>query len=609
MSAKKWLIAFFSSIALAVASLMLFNALVDPFGVFGDPIFDWQSYSLTHNTRVAKFTFIDRNHEQFDSYVLGASGSSAFCVRRLDNYLDANFFNFHFLGADMHNVEDTARYLIENFTVENIVIGISVTNGVYFDQDRQRNNPKMHSMHVNAAGGSRLTFFGRYLWMNPMYSIDKIVASRDRGFMPGATNWFDMETGAFDKRGRAAARISCMDEYHVTYPEFANFPYYNDVRMFQIDNTLDSLTRIRDMCDAAGINLIIIFNPLFYRHFDYFNRDDFNEFFVRLADVVPFWDFSMNPLSFDPRFFYDPTHFRQALGDMVLARVFDDDSIYIPEDFGFFVTPENALERVLHLPYINPLDPETNTANVPILMYHHIDEYAANDMIVTPETFAIHMQALYENGFTAVCLQQLVDYVERGIPLPERPVIITFDDGYLSVYEYAFPVLEQFGLNAVAFVIGEAVGTDTYKETGHPTIPKFCFDQARRMSGVVSIQSHSFDMHQASQLEEGRARENILRWSQEQEEDYVAILRNDHRQIYEAVYMALGEKIIAIAYPHGIYDLLSRVVLLEMGVRITMGVQPGNNTIIMGMPQSLLGLNRFTITNNTSIEDLLKLLE
>jgi len=609
MSVKKWLIAFFAAIILAASSLAVFNAIVDPFGVFGDPIFDWYSYSFTQNTRVAKFTFIDRNHEQFDSYILGASGSSAFCVNLLNDYLDANFFNFHFLGADMHNVEDTAQYLIENFTVENIIIGISITNGVYFDQDRQRDNPKMHSMHVSAAGGSRFTFWSRYLWMNPQYSFDKISAFRARTYLPGASDWFDISTGAFDKRGRAAARISCLDEYNITYPEFENFPFYNDVRMLQIENTLESLARIRDMCEAAGVNLIIIFNPLFYRHFDYFNRDDFNRFFTGLAEVIPFWDFSMNALSFDPRFFYDPTHFRQALGDMVLARIFDDSSVYIPDDFGVFVTPENALARALSLPYIEPLPPEANTIYLPILMYHHIDEDAINDMIVTPETFAVQMRALYENGFTAVTLQQLLDFVDLGIPLPERPVVITFDDGYLSVYEHAFPVLQRYGFNAIAFVIGEAVGTDTYKDTGFPTIPKFCFDQARAMAGVVDIQSHSYDMHQAYLLEEGRARENILRWYDEPEADYIAILREDHRRISELVLFEMGKPVIAIAYPHGAYDILSRVVLLDMGVRVTMGVRPGSNTIIMGMPQSLYGLNRFTVTNNTSIEELLEMIK
>jgi len=608
MSAKKWLIAFFSSAVLAVSSLMMFNGLVDPFGVFGDPIFDWYSYSFTLNTRVAKFTYIDINHEQFDSFVLGASGSSAFCVNRLNDYMDASFFNMHFLGADMHNVEDTARYLIDNFTVNNLVIGISVTNGVYFDQDRQRDDPKRHSMHVSAAGGSRFAFFSRYLWMNPQYSIDKITAFRNRSYLPGASDWFDISTGAFDKRGRAAQRISCLDEYNITYPEFLRFPSYNDVRMGQINNTLNSLAAIRDMSEAAGVNLLVIFNPLYYRHFDYFNRDDFIDFFVGLADTVPFWDFSMNALSFDPRFFYDPTHFRQALGDMILARIFDDDSIFVPDNFGVFVTSENAMEHVLSLPYVEPKDPHINTANVPILMYHHFSEDVTNDWTVSPEAFAAQMGVLYDNGFNTITLCQLVDFVDRGIPLPERPVVITIDDGYLSVYEYAFPILSRYGMTATSFVIGMAVGTDTYKDTGYPTTPKFSFQQAQTMAGVISIQSHTYDMHQWAPFEEGRARENILRWGDESEAEYIEILRADHLSIAQGIYTELGEEVFAIAFPFGIYDSLSHVVLQQLGVRVTLGTSHGTNTVIMGMPQSLLAMNRFNITDSMGADELLSLL-
>jgi len=246
---------------------------------------------------------------------------------------------------------------------------------------------------------------------------------------------------------------------------------------------------------------------------------------------------------------------------------------------------------------------------VPILMYHHIHEDATgNDMIVTEETFAMHMRTLYEHGFNAIPLSRLVDFVDRGVPLPERPVVITFDDGYLSVYNYAFPILARYGHHATSFVIGEAVGTSTYKDTGHPTIPKFCFQQARNMAGVVSIQSHSYDMHQHAPFEEGRARINILRWYDECEEEYIEVLREDHRLVSEAIYAGTGEAVFAIAFPHGIYDTLSQAVLIEMGVRVTLGTNYGHNTIIMGLPQSLLSLNRYNINNYVTAEDLLRIL-
>jgi peptidoglycan/xylan/chitin deacetylase (PgdA/CDA1 family) len=607
MSSKQWLAVFSATIIFIILGIMAFNALVDPFGAFGDPIFNWYSYNATNNPRVAKVAYVGRNHERFDSYVLGASGSSAFSVERLNTYLDARFFNLFYTGADMLHLEQTARYLINNYEVRNLVIGMSITNGINFD--REGMDAMRQNLHVNAAGGSRLRFYGQYLWMNPKYSVEKIRAYfNSNSIFPDARNWYDMTTGQFNKRARAATRISCLETYAATYPQFAAFPH-QATQMTVIDATINSLAAIREMTDEAGINLIVIFNPHWYRHFAWFNEPDVTEFFTRMAEVTPFWDFAMSSVSFDPRFFYDPTHFREAAGNMILARIFNDENVFVPDDFGVFVTTENVQAHAAGL--FNKEAPPADIweARVPILMYHHIDDNPVNDWVVTPEAFAAQMRALCDNGFTAVSLCQLVDFVDRGIPLPPNPIVITFDDGYLSVYEHAFPVLQRYGMVATVFIIGEAVGTDTYKDTGHPTIPKFSFDQARRMAGVVSVQSHSYDMHQSAALEVGQARENMLRREGEREADFIEVLTADHRRINEIVYAELGEPIFAAAFPHGLYDTLTQAVLQGEGVRVTLSTREGINTVLMGMPQSLLSMYRINITDGVDEARLMELIK
>jgi len=604
MNSKKWLVAFFSTCLLVIGLLMALNMLVDPFGVFGDPILDWYSYNTTKNPRVAKITYMDRNHEQFDSFIIGPSGASGIPVDILNEHFDAKFFNMFVFGADMRDTEQIASYLIENFTVRNLVLNIYIDSAIVYDMQFESMNMRMH---VRAAGGSRLGFYSQYLLLHPQYSVDKIRRFHERGFLPGAHDWFDMETGAYNKIGRAAEPIGCMDAYLEAYPIFANYPTGRRV-MTQIDNAVASVAAIRDMSEAAGINLLVIFSPVYSEHFHRFNHYEVAEFFTKLADVVDFWDFSMSTISFDPRFFYDATHFRHGVGVMALGRIFGHD-IFIPEDFGVFVTRENAAEHALGLFYVEPICQSLYTANVPILMYHHLTDDVTSGMHVSPEMFAAQMQGLYEHGFNVITLRQLVDFVDYGIPLPERPVVITFDDGYLSVYEYAFPILEQYGFPATVFVIGEAVGTDTYKDTGHPTTPKFCYQQARSMAGLISIQSHSYDMHQWQPFEDDRARENILMWSDECEWEYIEILRADHQRISTDIYDELGEEVFAVAFPLGVYDTLSQAVLVDMEVRVTVGTRWGMNTIIKGLPQSLLSLSRFNITDYMDIYRILELIE
>ena len=257
--------------------------------------------------------------------------------------------------------------------------------------------------------------------------------------------------------------------------------------------------------------------------------------------------------------------------------------------------PEMPLPGAAQNISISPAPP---AVNVPVLMYHHLADYADNDAVITPESFAVQMRALRDNGFTAITLQQLIDYVDEGIALPDRPIIITFDDGYLSVYTYAFPILARYGMHAVSFIIGHTVGTYTYKDTGHPTIPKFDFQQARNMAGVMSIQSHTYDMHQWPPFEAGRARENILIWPDENVYVYESILRADHQRISDLVYTEVGAQVIAIAFPHGQHDALSHQILQDMGVRVTFTTEPGWNLVVKGDATSLIALNRFNVTDD-----------
>jgi len=248
------------------------------------------------------------------------------------------------------------------------------------------------------------------------------------------------------------------------------------------------------------------------------------------------------------------------------------------------------------------------TVNLPVLMYHHLAAEAINPWTVTPESFALQMRALRDNNFNPITLQQLLDYVDDGVALPANPVLITFDDGYLSVFNYAFPIMQHYGMTGVSFIMGHFVGMDTYKDTGNPMTPRFSFEQAREMTGVMEIQSHTYDMHQWAPFETDRARENILIWPDEDPAEYEEILRNDHEKISALIYEGTGEEVFAVAYPHGIYDELSRSILVSAGVRITFSTIEGVNTIVKGEPESLLGLRRFNITDDVDENALIELL-
>ncbi|MDR0489759.1 MAG: hypothetical protein LBH28_00735, partial [Oscillospiraceae bacterium] len=194
LSSKKWLVAFFCTFVLLLALLVLFNFLIDPFGVFGDPLFDWYSYNATQNPRVAKIAYLDRHHDEYDSYIVGCSGSSSYPADLLNEYCGANFYNTIMYGADMLDIEQTCRYLIDNYTVKNIVLSLYLDNALFYDIEPNR---LTLNMHQKASGGSKLSFYGRYLLLNPQFSIAKIRSKQSDTSLPQSFDVFDMLTGAY----------------------------------------------------------------------------------------------------------------------------------------------------------------------------------------------------------------------------------------------------------------------------------------------------------------------------------------------------------------------------------------------------------------------------
>ena len=189
-------------------------------------------------------------------------------------------------------------------------------------------------------------------------------------------------------------------------------------------------------------------------------------------------------------------------------------------------------------------------------------------------------------------------------------MVITFDDGYLDNYTQAYPVLKEYNMPATIFIVGATVGnTEHYKDTDHPITPHFSYEQGAEMvsSGLISIQSHTYDMHQWAPYETGRAREDILRWDGEGEAEYRQTLAADCRTIRAAIQEGVGEPSVHVmAYPSGRWDNLAQVTLLENGFDTTFTTQPGDNVLVKGLAQSLLGLRRYTISQAVSTEQLLE---
>lgn len=247
------------------------------------------------------------------------------------------------------------------------------------------------------------------------------------------------------------------------------------------------------------------------------------------------------------------------------------------------------------------IDKAFTEVNVPIIMYHHIEENEdlLNDFMVTPEKLERDIIKIIDMGYTPISYTELYDFVNNGGLLPDKPLLVTFDDGYESNYIYLYPLLKKYNMKATISVIGEMVGKDAHNDMA--AYKHFNYDEAREMynSGLVDIQTHTYSLHDLNN------RVGIKIKQGEDESEYKKIVSDDIIKSVTELSKEVGSKKLVFTYPYGAYDDLTEDVLNDLGFEITVTTDSGINHIERGKKDTLLKLKRYNITNNTNLDEIL----
>lgn len=240
---------------------------------------------------------------------------------------------------------------------------------------------------------------------------------------------------------------------------------------------------------------------------------------------------------------------------------------------------------------------------IPILMYHTFDDDPKFPAInTTQEKFREQLQALKENGFEVITLDDLLLYQQEEQDLPEKPVILTLDDGYRSVYENAFPVLKEEAMKATFYVITHHI------ETGERfDLPMSTWEELRELeeSGLVSVESHTHKLHWRFGEEVGQ-------------EAMVTLITEDGQPLTKAQHLQKIEEDLLhskallkqhlnkdsqhFSYPYGAWSEDVEEIVKKVGFQTATLIDRGINT----NTTSPYRLYRMNMTSNTSGEDLIE---
>jgi peptidoglycan/xylan/chitin deacetylase (PgdA/CDA1 family) len=213
------------------------------------------------------------------------------------------------------------------------------------------------------------------------------------------------------------------------------------------------------------------------------------------------------------------------------------------------VTSSTTPPPPTHTPSLTPTPTwvyhEPGQVVAPILLYHHVNgENTDSRYRVSIPDFQAQMNWLNEQGYTAITISMLVEALIEGGELPEKPIVITFDDGHMSVYEHAFPIMEELGFPGVFYIVANRINN----------APDFV--NIEQISTLVNagweIGSHGYTHldvtknHSSANYEIGQSKADLQ--------------------------TALGAPIRTFAYPYGEIDPFTAQIVSNSGYRAGMGL-------------------------------------
>ena len=216
-----------------------------------------------------------------------------------------------------------------------------------------------------------------------------------------------------------------------------------------------------------------------------------------------------------------------------------------------------------------------SSPGVPVLNYHQVEQKNGNPLTLWPDQFEAQMAYLAEEGYTPITIDEMMDALENGAPLPEKPVIITFDDGYADNYEYAYPILKKYGFKATIFLIYDF--TNAY-----PNYLTWEQIDEMKQSGLIRFESHTMTHANLAEL------------------DSADELRHEIADSHDLLSAKIGYDMHYIAYPGGRVNPEIEEITRAAGYRGGFTVHYGLSTPTEGRYQMdripIFGANMHTLT-------------
>ncbi len=241
---------------------------------------------------------------------------------------------------------------------------------------------------------------------------------------------------------------------------------------------------------------------------------------------------------------------------------------------------------------------------VPIIMYHSVvkDASRANEYVVSVDTFEKDLQYLRQNGYTTIVVSDLINYVYYDGTLPDKPVMITLDDGHLNNLTYVLPLLEKYDMKACISVVGYYTDLSENSSDRNPLYSYLNWDDILELyrSNRIEIGLHSYNLHSNTYKRVGSTKNKNETFGQ-----YEEMFLRDTLNLISMLRQECDITSTFYTYPFGFYCDESERILKSIGIKVTLTCADKANYITRS-PDCLYHLNRYNRPSGISTQSYMK---
>lgn len=228
--------------------------------------------------------------------------------------------------------------------------------------------------------------------------------------------------------------------------------------------------------------------------------------------------------------------------------------------------------------YCNASTEKEDGIRLPIIMYHSLlkEEARSGKYTITPNILRQDLEYIKNKGYTTITMTDLINYVYNEQPLPEKPIMITFDDGYYNNFGYAIPNLKEYNMKAVISIVGEY--TDRYSKSGEANL-NYGYMRWEDIivamdEGTIEFQNHTYALHSNTKGRNGAAKKKG-----ETLEEYKKVLEEDLMKLQDEFKENTNYVPNTFTYPFGSVSKESEDIIKNLGFKASLSCTSGVNFI------------------------------